>query len=260
MTLRFLSNLIVSFVALAVLAGCAPNYLPIGDHKAFMDYYLPFGGNEAMVQALLCTPDESFCGRRKINSDEYDPDQFLSQGAADIEDDFEGWPLGFVPAGAESSTMQAGVFEIIDLATPPGESVRFIFNDLDYAEVRIPPVIEIIDPPFLSERSLMAETTLKVLWKSPKPDFPLHWEFFRLDNDPEEQACDLLVWEHLRGDAEDTGSIEIPLDSVPKDLPAEGCEAAFVMRRQSVGVLPPVLPGGHVRAAAVSGVIIRFLP
>ena len=156
--------------------------------------------------------------------------------------------------------MQAGGFGLTEIPAKPGEAVRFLFNDFDYAEAIIPPALKIIEPPFLAEQTLGSGGTLHIAWESPKPNFPLHWEFFPLDNDPEEQPCDLLMWERLDGEAEDTGLLEIPLSTVPMNLPAEGCDAAVVLRRRCEGGLPPALPAGYVRAASTAGVIVRLLP
>lgn len=257
---RLISNFIVSFIPLAVLTGCSPTFMPIGDHKVFMNFYLPFGNDGGLALALLCTPDEGFCGRRKVNEDEYEPDQFLIQTAEDIADGSDGSMLSFAPAKDETSTMQAGGFALIEIAAKPGEAVRFQFNDSDYAEAIIPPALKIIEPPFFLEQSLASGSILHIAWESPKPEFPLHWEFVRLDNEPDEQPCDLLVWERLEGDAVDTGSLELPLDAVPKDLPVGGCEAAVILRRRSEGELPPGLPAGYVRGVSTAGVIVRILP
>lgn len=254
------SNWIRSLLLPAVLAGCSPNYLPIGDHKVFMDFYRPYESKiYGSGEALLCTSDEQVCGRRKVDQEEYDLDQFFIE-YDDSDGERNTTPMGFVATYREVREIYIGSFEILVVPTTVRGIIRFQFNDSDFGEAQLPPEIQITDPPFSSDHQLVPGESLRVTWKSPAPEFPMRWQFFRLDNSADDDACDLLPWTNLEGVADDVGFLDIPLDGISVDLPPEGCEMAIFLNRRDEGSLPPDLPGGYIRATTTAGAIIRMLP
>lgn len=255
------SNWIRSLLLPAVLAGCSPNYLPIGDHKVFMDFYRPNNSkNRGAGEALLCTSDEQVCGRRKVDQEEYDLDLFFLEHDAFDGSGTDTTPLGFDASYRETEDMYIGSFQILIVPSATEGIIRFQFNDSDFAEAQVPPEIQITDPPFSSDHQLVPGESLRVTWKSPAPEFPMRWHFVYMDDSADEDACDMLPWTNLEGVADDVGFLDIPLDGIPMDLPPEGCEMGVFLNRRNEGSLPPDLPGGYIRATATAGAIIRMLP
>lgn len=259
--LCFPGNWIVCIALCTVLAGCSPSFLPIGDHKVFINFYLGSHDNVGSAQAMLCTADETFCGRREEEG--YEPDLFynLSHGLNDrYDEDYLELPLGWVPATAKKGNMSAGWFGMLEIPSEPGDITRVRLNDSTYAEAVVPPYFNIIEPPFESQHHRGSKSALHVMWQPSSQGFPVHWELFPVDNEPEVLPCDMLDWGIIEGDMDDTGVLDIPLDAMPMNLPEEGCNMILTVRLRSEGTLPPELPSGYVRSEVIDGVILRFLP
>lgn len=253
-----LANRIVAISSLTMLIGCSPNYLPIGDHKVFIDAYFPLDEPEGTTQALFCTEDESVCGRREEEG--YDPDEFVLYTDDDIANDLDPFPYFWKKAKAQQGNMQAGRFEIGGVVANTGDILRTSLNDLAWAEVKVPSRFSIITPDYFSEPSRKQAQTLDVTWEPSNQGFPMIWDLFLADLEPEETTCDLLGWKGAKGEVEDTGSLQIPLDGLPSEIPAEGCDAVLILRLRNEGTLPPEFPRGYVRSETLRGVVFRFMP
>ncbi len=255
---RPFANCIVPILSLTMLAGCSPNYLPIGDHKVFIDTFVLQGDVGGMTHALFCTADESICGRRE--TEDYDPDAFRLDTTYNPGLGITDMPYFWTAAKERRGDMQAGIFEVLGVDPNAGHIMRTSINDLAWAEAVVPPHFTFVAPDYFSELSRKAIQTLDVTWAPSHQGFPVIWDLFLADREAEEMPCDLLGWKGAKGEAEDTGSLQIPLDGLPEELPAEGCDAVLVVRLRSEGTLPPEFPHGYVRSEMLAGVVFRFMP
>lgn len=256
--LRFAGNWMVFILSLAVLTGCSPSYMPMGDQKVFVDFYLPARGGSVMSQAMLCTPDEAFCGRREEEG--YDPDEFFYFTPYARQLGYDNFPMAWIQAKGERPGMVAGLYKKDDLTPDAGDTVGIRLNDLDYAAVTLPPNLEIVEPSFASEHSLSLESELRVTWEPSNQAYPVLWDIFPVDTGPEVLPCDMLSWGTMVGESEDVGTVDIPLEGIPMDLPAEGCDVVVVVRRRNEGVLPSLIASGYIRGEAMDGVIVHLVP
>lgn len=251
-------NCIMPIFTMAMLAGCAANYAPIGENKVFVDSYFLMDSSLGSGQALLCSPDEQVCGRRE--ADGYDPDEFIMYTDDDIKQDLMELSYLWQAGKTRERDMQTGRFEMIGILAEAGDTIRTRLNDLSFAEVTVPPRFRILEPTYDAQLSRKLADVLSVTWEPSSQGFPLYWKLFLADKESEEMPCDLLGWKAMEGEAEDTGNLQISLQGMPEDLPPEGCEAVLVLRLRNEGTLPPEYPSGYVRSEMLDGVVFRLMP
>lgn len=239
---------------LSMLIGCSPHFMPMEDYGIVFDLDVRGGVNSSTYQGFICTPDESACGRRKVNADLYDPDILIIDYDGDERDQ------AFIPTGAQTELIEAGLFG--DAGTSVGQdSFRgFFMNDLDFVAMDLPPFVQISMPTDGAELSRSSLGSVRVEWAQSNQKLPMQWNFFALDNEMELLPCDMLAWGNFAGDGEDTGFLEIPLDVFPSDLPPEGCEVAIRVMRVKSYDLPAGVKNGHIRTNVIDGVIFRIMP
>lgn len=251
--MRRLANLL--FVCpLCTIIGCSGTFMPMGDFFVSFDFNMPADYRSADFKTYICMPDQSVCGRRRVDEDEYDLDILTIDYGGDEQE------IDFVPSGSGNTQIEAGLFNGVGAAIGEDAFRGFAVNDLPFVDIDIPPRFQITQPPPNGELSLASITSVRVEWSPANQGFPMQWKLFPLDNELEVLPCDALTWGSFAGDGDDTGFLEIPLDVFPSDLPPEGCQVAMrVSRIKSFG-LPEGVKNGYIHSTVIDGIVFRVMP
>lgn len=227
--------------------------MPLGDDLLVIHYVLPRKRTDIDYHIMICMPDASVCGRRKVDPDLYDPDLCQS------EYDGQQVELEFTPTHFSNHRIEAGAFSSNG---PPGSDgiKRSGCNDLPYVDMTIPPAIEIVSPAPDTSISRAAQSNIRAEWSPPAKSFPIHWKLIPVDNEVEELPCDQLSWQRFEGDGDDTGFVDIPTNILPNDLPPEGCEVILTVARIQMIDPPEGIANALLKSTAVDGLILRVLP
>lgn len=228
--------------------------MPFTDEQFVLQYVASSNFNRATYKAMVCMPDGSVCGRRKVDEEVYDPDVLC------YEDDGSTWPSTYFPSNQGNSRIEVGYlgFEIID---PDGPIQEFYFNDYEPIRVDRPPAFQVQVPEQNSQLSLSEQSApIRLEWSPADKSIPISWKLLALDNEAEEKPCDLLSWGAFEGQGEDMGFLDIPLDIFPSDLPPEGCDMSISLRRTKFFDLPAGIQNGFIQSSRVDGILFKILP
>lgn len=233
--------------------GCSDNFMSLENRFAVFDFNMPADLELGTMQAFVCAPDKSVCGRRR-GDDDHDPDTLVVT--------YEGLTVDalFEATGSGTDEIEAGAFIGEAMMVGPEDFETFHFNDLPDVTMVIPPRFQLSAPPADAELSRSSLNSLRIEWSNSTPGFPIDWKIFPVDNELELLPCDMLNWESIRGLVIDTGFVDIPMTMFPSDIPPEGCPMALrVARIQSFG-LPEGIERGEFRSRVTDGVFFRLMP
>lgn len=238
-----------------LMTGCTEHYMPLGDDQFVLNFTIPSRIPLGKYYAMICEPDGSLCGRRKVDPELYDPDQVRTEYNGTLyenhfevgdEDTVRIQPGNFVVAGIEFSETRSGT--------------EVVLNDFPPLYLDIPPRLVLTSPMQKQEISRSSANSIRVEWTPMSAEYPVRWKFFPLNNEPEELPCDTLAWGAFEGEGEDKGFVEIPMDVVPSDLPPEGCYVVATVGRIRNLSLPEGISNGFARSTVLDGVLFRVLP
>lgn len=235
-------------------AGCSATYMPIEDEFVVSDYFRPSDMAFGSYWALICMPDQSMCGRRKVNPDLYDPDAVtIDYDGYEIEADFES-------TGAGNEWIEGGAFHGLGPMIGPDALRSVRFNDYDEVPVDAPPRPQVVTPAENAELHRSELSSLRVEWLPASTGFQAQWKVFPLDNEVEELPCDKLSWGSFEGEGIDSGNVDVPMDVIPVDLPPEGCLMAVRVSYYKSFGLPSGINHGSIRTTLIDGVVFRIKP
>lgn len=246
--------LLVAVLPLSTIIGCSSNFMPMGDFVVAYDLIMPADIEFASIRAYVCTADESACGRRKINTELYDPDLLVyDYGGTEREMIFE-------PSGAGNEQIEAGSFPGTTAKVGEDDLRGFQVNDFPFISLDIPPRFQVSAPAQHATLERSASSSVRVEWTSFGKGFPMQWKLIPVDNEIESSPCEMLSWGSFKGEGEDLGFVDIPIDIFPSDLPSEGCEVAVRISRVKSFDLPTGIANGYIHSTVVDGVIFRMIP
>lgn len=204
--------------------------------------------------AMICTPDESICGRRNVDEDEYDPDMFTDMlYGEDVE-------LPFRSSNFKASDFEGGFFESLISIVQSDGSQRVHVNDLPPIQMKPAPQQHITAPLDEDRFSRTIDKHILLQWEPANTGLPMKWELHPLDSELEELPCDGLDWGIYEGEVEDTGQAEISLSDLPANLAAEGCDMVLILKRTAVMPLPEGISNGLVTSTIIDGSEIWITP
>lgn len=239
---------------LCTLIGCTGDFMPMGDYVFVFELDMPADTIDSIYQAFICEPDESFCGRRKVDTELYEPDRLITHYAGDEYDE------PFVATGWQNKRIEAGYFWGLGAKVGPDKLTGFYMNDLPFVSLDIPPRFQITEPSSSTELSRASLSSIRIEWSPSGQGFPMRWKFFPADNDIAVKPCDMLAWGSFEGEGEDLGFLDIPIDIVPIDLPPEGCKVAIRVSRVKSFDLPEGIQHGFIHSSIIDGMVFKVLP
>ena len=245
---------LLAVLPLSTTIGCANHFMPMEDYSVAFDFLMASDVEEARYRAYICMPDGSVCGRRRMDSEDYDPDYFaIDYGGEELEDAFQ-------PSGAGNEWIEAGNFPGEGAKAGPDAFQGFWMNDLPFVPMDVPPTFQVSAPALHEELNRSSMNKVRVEWTPSNQGFPMQWKLFPVDNEIELKPCDMLAWGSFKGEGEDTGFVDIPMDIFPSDLPPDGCEVAVRLLRIKSFDLPEGVKNGYIHSIMVDGVIFRMMP
>lgn len=237
-----------------LIMGCSPNYMPLGDARIIGEHWAPSNESAGFMWTMICTPDESICGRRNVDDDEYDPDVVTD---VFYDEDVE---LPFRSSNFEASDFEGGFFESHGTLMLSDGTQRIHVNNLPPIRLEMPQQHQITAPLDEDRFSRTIDKHILLQWEPANTGLPMKWELHPLDSELEELPCDGLDWGIYEGEVEDTGQAEISLSDLPANLAAEGCDMVLILKRTAVMPLPEGISNGLVTSTIIDGSEIWITP
>lgn len=248
------TRLIIMGLGVVLTIGCSPNYMPLGDARVIVEHWIPPDERGAFLRGMICTPDETICGRRKVNEDEHDPDFFTG---VYYDEDVE---LLFIASNLQASGFEGGYFRADDIIMLPDGTQRIHLNDLPPIQLTLAPLHQMTAPSEQDRFSRTNDKHIVLQWEPANLGTAMKWELHPLDSELEELPCDGLDWGIYEGEVEDTGQAEISLSELPANLAAEGCDMVLILKRTVAMPLPEGISNGLVTSTSIDGSEIWITP
>ena len=227
--------------------------MPLGNDQWVMRFTTSGQSRGVPYVLTFCEPDASVCGRRKVDTELYEPDFCWSEyDGSDLEIPFES-------TGFSNERFEAGWFAGLSVLEQI-EQTRVHCNDLPYFNVDIPPRFQLTAPLATDSFSRSAQSSIRIEWSPAASGLPMMWKLIPVDNELTVLACDMLPWQTIEEQGTDEGFAEISMDRLPSNLPAEGCDVIVTVSRLKAFDLPEGVSKGSILSRAVDGVIFRIKP